>query len=60
MGCCLNRLDEHGFIAVLKPVLFDFGIHYRFESCAFHAKSSILIVFAGFETGPGDSGGRWK
>ena len=29
----LNRLDEPVFMAVLKPMLTEFGIHYRLESC---------------------------
>ena len=28
-----NRLDEPIFIAVAKPMLTEFGIHYRLESC---------------------------
>ena len=34
MGYCLNRLDEPVFIAVPKPVLTEFGILYKLESCA--------------------------
>ena len=33
MGYRLNRLDEPVFIAVLKPLLTEFGIHLRLESC---------------------------
>ena len=33
MGYRLNRLDEPVFIAVSKPLLSEFGIHYRLESC---------------------------
>ena len=33
MGYLLNRLDEPGFMAVPKPLLSEFGIHYRLESC---------------------------
>ena len=33
MGYCLNRLDEPVFMAVPKPLLTEFGIHYRLESC---------------------------
>ena len=32
MGYHLNRLDEPVFIAVSKPLLTEFGIHYRLES----------------------------
>ena len=34
MGYRLNRLDEPVFIAVSKPLLTEFGIHHRLESCA--------------------------
>ena len=34
MGYRLNCLDEPIFIAVLKPLLTEFGIHHRLESCA--------------------------
>ena len=34
MGYHLNRLDEPVFIAVSKPLLTEFGIHHRLESCA--------------------------
>ena len=33
MGYRLNRLDEPVFMAVPKPILTEFGIHYRLESC---------------------------
>ena len=33
MGYRLNCLDEPVFIAVPKPFLTEFGIHYRLESC---------------------------
>ena len=33
MGYCLNCLDEPVFIAVSKPLLTEFGIHHRLESC---------------------------
>ena len=32
----LNRLNESVFMAVSKPLLTDFGIHYRLESCDLH------------------------
>ena len=35
MGYCLNRLDEPVLIAVSKPLLTEFGIHHRLESCDF-------------------------
>ena len=34
MGYRLNGLDELVFIAVAKPLLTEFGIHHRLESCA--------------------------
>ena len=37
MGYRLNRLDEPVFMAVPKPMLTEFGIHYRLESCAFNS-----------------------
>ena len=33
MGYRLIRLDEPIFMAVLKPMLTEFGIHHRLESC---------------------------
>ena len=33
MGYHLNCLDETVFIAVPKPLLNEFGIHHRLESC---------------------------
>ena len=33
MGYRLNRLDEPVFIALSKPLLTEFGIHHRLESC---------------------------
>ena len=33
MGYRLNRLDEPVFMAVPKPMLTEFRIHYRLESC---------------------------
>ena len=33
MGYRLNRLDEPVFIEVSKPLLTEFGIHHRLESC---------------------------
>ena len=34
MGYRLNCLDEPVFMAVPKPMLTEFGIHHRLESCA--------------------------
>ena len=33
MGCYLNRLDAPVFMAVSKPLLIEFGIYHRLESC---------------------------
>ena len=33
MGYRLNRLDEPVFMAVSKPMLTEFGTHYRLRSC---------------------------
>ena len=33
MGYRLNRLDEPVFMAGLKPMRTEFGIHHRLESC---------------------------
>ena len=33
MGYRLNRLDEPVFMAGPKPMLTEFGIHHRLESC---------------------------
>ena len=42
MGYRLNRLDESVFIAVSKPLLTEFGIHHRLESCvAFNLASYV-------------------
>ena len=35
MGYRLNLLIEPVLIAVSKPLLIEFGIHYRLESCAY-------------------------
>ena len=47
-GYHLNRLDEPIFIAVSKPLLTEFGIHLRLESCG-----SISITTA-------VQGHRWR
>ena len=38
MGCRLIRLDEPVLMAVSKPMLTEFGIHLRLESCAYIQK----------------------
>ena len=42
MGYRLNRLDKPVFIAVSKPLLTEFDIHQRLESCAVKWNSSNL------------------
>ena len=49
MGYRLNRLDEPVFIAVSKPLLTEFGIHHRLESCGHHWHHLDKPVFM---TGP--------
>ena len=39
MGYRLNRLDEPVLIAVSKPLLTEFGIYHRLESCV-----SFIVV----------------
>ena len=46
MGYLLNRLDESVFIAVSKPLVTEFGIHHRLESCAKH---SAMLTFIALE-----------
>ena len=43
----LNRLDEPVFMAVPKPMLTEFGIHYRLESCV--VCSHVMKRFDFFE-----------
>ena len=44
VGYHLNRLDEPVFIAVSKPLLTEFGIHFRLESCAVQLKYTPIKV----------------
>ena len=49
MGYRLNRLDEPVFMAVSKPLLTEFGIHHRLESCGLYTtKSSSAPNFENF------------
>ena len=47
MGYRLNRLDEPVFIAVSKPLLTEFDIHQRLESCEgywlFHKNKLVTV-----------------
>ena len=42
MGHRLSRLDEPSLIAVSKTLLSEFGIHHRFENCAW----TLIRIFA--------------
>ena len=44
MGYRLNRLDEPIFMAVPKPMLTEFGIHYILESCVETIKMVVLAL----------------
>ena len=45
MGYRLNRLDEPVFVAVLKPMLTEFGIHYRLGSCEKYLLLTEILNF---------------
>ena len=52
MGYCLNRLDEPVFMAVSKPLLTEFGIRNRLESCGLEScqesrKQAMLVTIPG-------------
>ena len=47
MGYRLNRFDEPVFIAVSKPLLTEFHIHHRLESCEELVVSSQELGFDG-------------
>ena len=55
MGYRLKSLDEPVFVAVPKPMLTEFGILYRLESCVpqtfFVTKLVIFLSFFKFEGG---------
>ena len=40
----MNRLDEPVLIAVSKPLLTEFGIHFRFESCVYFCTPYRVIA----------------
>ena len=44
MGYRLNRLDEPVLIAVSRPLLTEFGIHYVLEGCAPHFSSKNIFL----------------
>ena len=43
MGYRLNRLDEPIFTAVSKPLLTEFGIYHRLESCAVFSDNFVML-----------------
>ena len=45
MGYLLNCLDEPVFMAVSKPLLNEFGIHHRLESCVASTGKVVIICF---------------
>ena len=47
----MNHLDETVFMAVLKPLLTEFGIHYRLESCEVVQKGYLKASGQGFIRG---------
>ena len=47
MGYRLNCLDEPILIAVSKPLLTEFGIHHRLESCE-SVMSCYLVTMTSF------------
>ena len=48
MGYRLNRLDEPVFMAVSKPLLTEFGIYHRLESCELYEFNSKVCPFGTF------------
>ena len=40
---CLNLLDKPVSMAVPKPMLTEFGIHYTLESCEMITKAVALL-----------------
>ena len=46
MGYRLNRLDEPIFMAMSKPLLTEFGIHHRLESCDLYSAGKKSNNFA--------------
>ena len=55
MGYRLNRLDEPVLMAVPKPMLTEFGIHYRLESCEVELHYLYGVLFlSGLPESEGD------
>ena len=46
MGCRFYRLDEPVLIAGSKPLLTEFGIHHRLESCGMCSVNSTIVSVA--------------
>ena len=49
MGYRLNLLEEPVFMAVPKPMLTEFGIHYRLESCDSQSRFAVFEVVLGLK-----------
>ena len=49
MGYRLNRLGEPVFMAGPKPMLTEFGIHDRLESCALSLDNFLSLYCLGFD-----------
>ena len=61
MGYRLNRLDEPVFMAVSKPLLTEFGIRHRLESCVGlnfcntkYFQCFVKVIFDGIASSRGD------
>ena len=39
----LNRFEDSAFMAVAKPMLTEFGIHYILKSCVHHSRLKQLF-----------------
>ena len=54
MGYCLNRIDEPVFMVVSKPLLPEFDIHHKVESCgifAIHIQTLLGEMFTYLKPG---------
>ena len=43
MGNRLNRPDEHIIMAGPKPMLTEFGMHHRLESCEANFMANVVV-----------------
>ena len=66
MGYHLNHLDELVFMAMPKPMLTEFGIHHRLESCVPFPCSILFwylcqpLLIGVYSSGSGGVGGADK